>query len=346
MKKIFLLPLVVACMSQLHAQDIHFSQLMQQPLLLNPAEAGLGHDILAIINYKDQWHTVGKMYRTFNTSADFSILKSKRSGSHLGIGVDVFSDKAGDAGMGTTTGQLHLSGILAANDKNLLSLGLMGGFGQRSMNYQNLYWDSQFDGSQYDATLPTGESGAFANYGYLDVGAGAAWFFSAGHSTLSSNDAKIFNFGFAVHHLNKPAYSFYGDGGQRLPMKYVAHGSADIGVKNYNLVLQPSYIVMVQGGHHEITPGILFKYITKESSKYTGRKQSSAFALGGYFRYQDAIVAEARYEFAGWSVGTSYDINISNLSTATNARGGFEISLRYMTPNPFGGKGGGTSKFN
>lgn len=343
-KNLLILPLVFVAITGTYAQDIHFSQLTETPLLLNPAEAGLGHDVLAIINYKDQWHTIGKMYRTFNTSADFSVLK-KTNGNHLGVGVDVFSDKAGDAGMSTTTAQLHLSGVLAANDNNLLSAGLFGGYGQRSLQYDKLTWDNQYDGQQYVSTLSSREPGSFANYGYLDVGAGVAWFFSAGHSTLSSNDAKLFNVGFAVHHLNTPNYSFYGAGDQQLPLKFVTHGNASIGVKNYNLVLEPSYIVLIQGGHHEVTPGMMFKYITKESSKYTGRKQASAFALGGYFRLKDAIVAEARYEFAGWSVGTSYDINVSNLSTASNARGGFEISLRYMSPNPFGGKAA-TSKFN
>jgi hypothetical protein len=38
----------------------------------------------------------------------------------------------------------------------------------------------------------------------------------------------------------------------------------------------------------------------------------------------------------------SYDVNISSLKTASKARGGFEISLHYIAPNPFGG--GQTSK--
>ncbi|TND09478.1 MAG: hypothetical protein FD123_1284 [Bacteroidetes bacterium] len=346
-KKLLILPLVFVVFAEANAQDIHFSQITATPLLLNPSQAGLGHDVLAIINYKDQWRSVAtaSAYRTFNTSADFSLLK-KPSGTHLGMGVNIFSDKAGDANMGTTTGQLHLSGVLGVNDNNLVSAGIFGGYGQRSLQYDKLYWDNQYDGVQYNSALPSGEPQTFANYGYLDIGAGMSWFFSAGHSTLSSNDAKLFNLGVAFHHLNKPVYSYYGNSDERLPMKIILHGNADIGIKNYNLVLQPSYIVMLQHAHREITPGLVFKYITKESSKYTGRKKASAFMLGGYFRMKDAIVATAGYEFSSWAIGMSYDINISDLSTATNARGGFEISLRYILPNPFGGKATSTSKFN
>src|SRR4051812_22885472 len=83
------------------AQDIHFSQLAQTPLLLNPAETALSHNILAIINYKDQWQSISKTpYRTFNVSGDMAFMK-KKNGNHLGIGLDVFSDKAGDGAMGT-----------------------------------------------------------------------------------------------------------------------------------------------------------------------------------------------------------------------------------------------------
>jgi type IX secretion system PorP/SprF family membrane protein len=120
------------------AQDIHFSQLTEASLLLNPAEAALGHDILAVINYKDQWKSVStaSAYKTFNVSTDFAFLK-KQNGNHLGLGINIFSDKAGDGAMSTTTGNLHLSGVLAANDDNLFSVGIYGGFGQRS-------WPAQF----------------------------------------------------------------------------------------------------------------------------------------------------------------------------------------------------------
>lgn len=346
-KQILLLPLIFILISDTNAQDIHFSQFTATPLLLNPSQAALGHDVLAIVNYKDQWRSVAtaSAYRTFNASADFAVMK-KENGSHLGLGVNIFSDKAGDANMGTTTGQLHVAGVLGIDDNNLISGGLFGGYGQRSLQYDKLYWDNQYDGSQYNSSLPSGEPQNFANYGFLDVGAGASWFYSEGHSTLSSNDARLFNLGVAVHHLNRPKYSYYGNGEDRLPIKVMFHGTADIGIKNWSLVLQPSYLVMLQGAHREITPGLNFKYITQESSKYTGRKKASAFYLGAYFRMKDAVVANAGYEFSSWSIGTSYDINISDLSVATKARGGFEISLRYMLPNPFGGRVTSTSKFN
>lgn len=338
---ITLLGATVAQTVSVAAQDVHFSQITETPLLLNPSQAGLGHDIRASINYKDQWRSVvSAPYKTISASADFALLK-RSNGTHLGVGVNFFNDKAGDANMVTTMGQLHVAGIVGINSSNLLSVGIVGGYGMRSMNYTALQWGNQYDGQQYNSGLSSGEPGNYSSFGYMDFGAGISWLFAVGDATLSSKDAKTINIGFSVQHLNKPAYSFYGESSQKLPMKYVLHGNASLGMKNTNLILEPSYLVALEGGHHEITPGVMCKYIIGQSSKYTGRKNSSAISFGGVFRVMDAFVPMVRYEFANWSITTSYDINVSGLTAASRARGGFEISIRFLTPNPFGGSSGG-----
>jgi type IX secretion system PorP/SprF family membrane protein len=322
----------------LSAQDVHFSQTTETPLLLNPSQAGLGNDVRAYVNYKDQWRSVvSAPYTTINASADFALLKNN-SGTHMGVGVNLFNDKAGDARMTTSMGQLHVSGIVALSKNNLLSAGIVAGYGQRSLNNSVLTWGSQYDGQQYNGGLPSGEPANFASFNYLDIGAGVSWLFATGTSNLSSKDAKIFNIGFSVMHLNKPAYSFYGQSDKRLPMKIVAHGNATIGLKNTNLILEPSYFVAIQGGHREIIPGCMVKYIFGQTSLYTDRKKSTALSYGLFFRINDAIVPMLRYEYSYYSIAASYDFNVSGLTAASRAKGGFEISLRYMVPNPFGQK--------
>ncbi|MBI3509357.1 MAG: PorP/SprF family type IX secretion system membrane protein [Bacteroidetes bacterium] len=315
------------------AQDIHFSQLSETPLLLNPAMAGLAHDFMAVINYKDQWRSVtNNPFKTFNVSTDAAFMK-KSNGSHAGVGLDFFSDRAGDGAMGTTTGQIHLSGVLAISDNSLLSAGIYGGFGQRSLSYDKFYWDNQYVGGALDLNAPSMEPTTFSNRTYADMGAGLAWFYGKGHATISSNDQRTMNAGFSVQHINQPVYSFYGNTDKRLPMKMVAHGNADIGLKNYSLILEPGYIIMIQGGHHEINTGMLVKYIMQEASHYTGRKNPAAFVLGGYYRFGDALNIVTAYELNTLRIGFSYDVNLSNLTVASKSRGGFELSLRYMMTN-------------
>lgn len=315
------------------AQDIHFTQMTQTPLLINPAQAGMTHEVSAIVNYRDQWRSVSENpFKTFNVSADLAYNK-KKSGSHLGVGLNFFSDKAGDGAMKTTTGQLHLSGIVALNESSLLSVGLYGGFGQRSLSYDKLYWDNQYIGGQLDLTAPSYEPTTFANHTYADIGAGLAWYYGTGNNTISSNDAWNVTVGFAVQHINQPVYTYYGNSDARLPMKYIAHGTGEIGIKNFSLVLEPGYLVTIQGGHHEINAGMLVKYWLQEASVYTGRKKPAAFVLGGYYRFGDALNVIAAYEMYPFRLGFSYDINLSGLTSASQARGGFEVSLRFMMVN-------------
>ena len=342
MKNIIIAAVLVSA-SPLLAQDVHFSHITEAPLLLNPSQAGLGHDIRASVNYKDQWRSViSAPYKTISAQADMALMK-KDNGTHLGVGLSVFNDKAGDANMVSTGVNLHVAGIIGLNSSNLLSVGLSGGYGMAGMNYDALTWGNQYDGQQYDGSIASGEPQSYSAFNYFDISAGASWYFATGNSTLSSKDARIYNIGFAVQHINQPVFSFYSDNSAKLPMKIVAHGNAVIGMKNTNLILEPSYYFAMQAGHMEVTPGILCKYVFGQTSMYTDRKKSSAISFGGYFRVKDAIVPMIRYEFSNWAVTTSYDINVSGLSAATRARGGFEVSIRFLTPNPFGGRSGGKS---
>ena len=69
------------------AQDIHFSQFDETQLQLNPADAGVQHDVRVVTNYKNQWQTVGSPYKTFALAGDVRLLRDKKH--HLGLGLRV-----------------------------------------------------------------------------------------------------------------------------------------------------------------------------------------------------------------------------------------------------------------
>jgi hypothetical protein len=55
--------------------------------------------------------------------------------------------------------------------------------------------------------------------------------------------------------------------------------------------------------------------------------ETSIYA-GAYYRPNDAIIPYIGLGTTKMQLGLSYDINISSLKTATQSRGGFEISLQ------------------
>ena len=54
------------------------------------------------------------------------------------------------------------------------------------------------------------------------------------------------------------------------------------------------------------------------------------FNLGSYIRWGDAIIPVIKLESNAFTIGLSYDVNISSLATVSEGRGGFELSLSYI----------------
>ena len=308
------------------AQDIHFSQFDETPLLLNPANVGVQHEIRAIANYKSQWQSVNAPFKTIAVSVDGRLLKNKKN--HLGLGLNFFSDNAGEGQIKTNQVNLSVSGMVLLSKSSLVSAGLMAGYVQRSMNTAANSWSNQYDGMAYNASRPSGEINQTANFNFIDLAGGVQYSYGSNEMYMTANTARKLNIGVSVFHPHQPAYSFYGSN-TKLYTKLVFHGDAAIGIKNSNIVLKPSYVIFIQGPTKEITPGMLFQYLLQDASKYTAIKKFTAVSIGGYYRFKDAFIAVVKFEYNSFALGFSYDVNLSKLRTVSSTRGGFEISLRY-----------------
>lgn len=316
------------------SQDVHFSQFREVPLLLNPGRAGLEKDLRIIINYKDQWRSVAKAYKTFAFSADMALNKKKKD-NYLGLGINVYSDKSGDADMGLTVGSLNLAGVIKTSAKSKLGIGIMAGFGHRFVNYNSLQWEDQYVNGAYSSTATTAEPITVNSYTLPDAAAGVCWNYSKEEQYISANNTLNITVGAAAHHFGFQRFSFYKQTNEKLFTKFIGHTNVAWGVPNSNLIIVPGFMIAYQGPSKEYIGGSHFKYILSENSKYTGIKKASMIGIGFDYRFGDAAIASLTYEMSNFAVGFSYDINLSKLKVASTARGGFEISLRYVTPNPF-----------
>ncbi|MBN8702027.1 MAG: PorP/SprF family type IX secretion system membrane protein [Bacteroidetes bacterium] len=317
------------------AQDIHFSQYLQSPLTMNPSMAGASKDIQVIVNYKDQWRSVASPYKTYAVSADGKYSRKGWEKGFLGYGINVFRDVAGDANMGTTQANISAAYHVYTSAKSTLGAGLQAGFGQKSIDFSKLQWGNQYDGSKYDPNLPTGEPVGSSSFIYPDFGAGVVWNYGTSQRTISSNDGIKASIGASIYHVNKPRTSFYSAANDKLYQRITVHGMSEIGIKNTNVSLIPSFLYNRQGPSQEIIPGCAARYMLKEDSKYTGFVKGAAVSLGGFYRFKDAFVVTSMLEIANYAFGISYDVNTSSLKEASSGRGGFEICLKYVNPSPF-----------
>jgi hypothetical protein len=51
---------------------------------------------------------------------------------------------------------------------------------------------------------------------------------------------------------------------------------------------------------------------------------------GAFLRLNDAIIPTIKLDYNPFSIGLTYDVNISQLKTSSYGRGGFELSLTYV----------------
>lgn len=335
MRKSFALFFVcVAFLSK--AQDVHFTMFHAAPTVLNPATAGvMDGNFRATTNFKNQWGTISNAYNTYAITCDGALFKNNGKKAHLGVAFNAYHDVAGTTRFGTTKANLTLSGIIYSGEYSTLSLGITGGWAQRSISSYNLQWDSQFDGQTYNAYLPSNESFQFENSHYFDFSTGFLWAYGTEASNLASFNKFQAQIGVAYHHLARPELMAYYGTADKLYSRIAFHADMNIAQEYSKLAVRPRIYAFLQGPSYEINIGTMFRYLIQDGSKYTGNAKGFAISGGAYYRFMDAISPSIEIEWGGFTLGYCYDFNISKLRSASSGFGGSEVYLKFQNPNPF-----------
>lgn len=307
--------LVLNIQSIVNAQDIHWSQINNNPLFQNPSNAGnFEGDYRFVGNYKDQWRSVTIPYSTISLSVD---TKSKKQPS-LGYGLLFFHDAAGDGFFRTIELQFNGSYELKwmKNDRHTLRFGINLGLNNRQVNWDLLHFDNQFNGIAFDPSLATDENFQTGNKTNFSLGFGSIY-------TFNLSERKKISIGYGAFNVNQPNQGFY----STIVRRDVRHSIFINGKYPINIDwdLLPIISSSFQGVYTELLLGSAAKR-TLEQSVYAYK----AIYAGLYLRNKDAFIVHAGMDYQNWFVGLSYDINFSDLVPASNARGGFEISVKYI----------------
>lgn len=346
MKKLGLALVCVLCSFGLQAQDIHFSQYIFSSLHVNPGYTGVFNgNIRAQLNYKDQWTTFGNGFRTYAFSYDQKLMQKKWNGSWLGVGLTAFRDEAGDLQLGNTKAMLSVSGVVKLDLDKYLSMGIQGGATQRTMNMGNMRWDDQYDGIMYNPLIQTQDDISFTPFMQPDFSAGIVYDHFDDQSNMISYDVFHMKIGASVHHLTKP-YLAYQSTDERMYMKYIVQGHAFVGFTNTEGGIIPSFFLAKQGPSREALLGLAYRIRLKEAAHFTGFIREAAWSFGADYRFGDAFIPKMAFEANKFTIGVSYDFNVSRLNAATNHMGGLEVSLTFINPDPmyYRKKGGSVPK--
>lgn len=314
------------------AQDIHFSNMDYSPLTLNPGLAGASESAQAIVNYRNQWNSIGVPFQTIAASGEMRVSKGNKriENGFLSFGINLFNDQIGEPRISTNQAAITSAYHLKINNKNFIGLGINAGFGQRALDDGSGQWGNQYNGNQYDASLPSGESLINNSFSYFTTSAGVVYSFNQKNNTKSiNNESFSLIAGVAVYNLNRPTYSFINDSDEKLLMRFSGFANASFVFSESKMAFEPGAYFQMQGPSREIFVGGDYKYFLNDGSKITNFIESNSISGGVYYRVGDAIVVRTAINYSNFTVGMSYDFNASRLTQITRGRGGAEIFLAW-----------------
>lgn len=293
-------------------QDIHWSQFNDNQLFQNPGQAGhFDGDFRFIGNYRDQWRSVTIPYNTFSMSADARF-------NRWGVGLLMFHDQAGDGTFRTIEiqGNVSRSFKLNKDSSHIFRPGINFGMNHRQINWNQLYFDSQYNGYTFDQSIPTMENYQSDRKTNPSIGAGFIY-------EWRRNDRFKLLLGTGAFNLNQPNQGFYTQEIKR-EVRYNCFLKGNFQLNQF-WDLIPSFQYSSQGVYREFMVGSSGKYYLP-SSKNIYR----AFYAGAWYRTNDAAFLSLGYDYKDLFVGVSYDVNFSKLVPASHNRGGLEIAVRYV----------------
>lgn len=311
--------ILAGCLNQgLLAQDLHFSQFMNSPLLTNPANTGFipDGDYRLGVNFRNQWSSIMAIpYKTMSAFGDVQLMKNRDNTGWLGVGGVILHDVAGSGNL--TSNKLY--GSIAyhqmINAGSLVSLGFNTGWVNKQINVSNLKFPDQFDGHFFDNHLPSSATLDANNINYIDmqVGMNYAYF---------PTDKIYMNAGFSAMHVNRPRESFFNASpgiDNRLAIRYTGFLNGSF-MPNDQWIINPNAYFSMQAKSYEIVLGM--------NAHYNLSGDGEKVLIGGlYYRYQDAIIPMIGLGYKDLTFTFTYDATTSSLKNFDNTRGAFEFSL-------------------
>jgi type IX secretion system PorP/SprF family membrane protein len=302
------------------AQDVHFSQFYDVSILRNPALLGIfSGDYKVGVVYRSQWSSISKPYQTAIASGEVRIPVFGDANDFVSIGLLAYYDKAGSIDLQTVGAYPAVTYNKSLHDasNSFLSVGFTGGYLQRSYDPTKATFNNQYQNGAFSQYNPTGEQLSNPKINMWDAGAGVSF-----SSTAGEDKSVNYFVGVGGYHFTQPKSSIDNNDLIKLDMKWTGSAGASIKLNGpFSVFAQGNY--SKQGTYSEIIVGGTVGWNVMQDEK----EKLFSINAGGFFRVGDALIPTFRFEYKDFTVGVSYDVNVSSLKAASNLRGGLEITL-------------------
>jgi len=299
-----------------YAQDLHFSQFFNNPLLTNPANTGFipDADYRLGASYRNQYSNIMAVpYRTMSIYGDAQVFRDRIETGWMGLGGVILRDVAGSGSLTSTKIYASIAYHQMLGLSSLLTAGFNVGWANKRIDQSKLTFPDQFDGKFFDATLPTSVQLLNNSVSYFDMQAGL------NYAYFPTEDIYI-NAGYSIHHVNQPKETFFeGDNTSRLDMRHIGFINGIFKMSD-NVIINPNVYYTIMARSSELVGGMNAAY----NLSGDGSKQIVA---GLYYRYNDALIPMVGLEINNIRFTFSYDVTTSSLKNFNHSFGADEFNL-------------------
>lgn len=319
------------------SQDLTFSQFYENPLLRNPALAGVFNgDIRVSGTLRNQWESVTVPYKTqaFGTEVKFPINER----CSMTGGLEITNDVAGDINLNRVQ-FLPVANVHILTDKlskSYISVAVMGGIVTSQFDPSSLKLGDQYDPTTggYNPNSVSNQRFNKTSFNYRDLSTGFSWSssFELGHDQTATYYA-----GLGIFHLLTDRVLYYNllNAETDLSKKWVLNGGLTLPFSDDDeFIIYGDYLR--QAGNRQFMLGAMygnnvFRYLVDQNSTIF---DGSGLYGGLFYRWNDALVPTVKIDLLNFSFGFSYDVNVSQLQSASQNHGGFECTLSYKALLP------------
>ena len=309
--------LFVVC-GKTFAQDPHYTQFQASPLVVNPAYTGLFEGKWRVMaNYRSQYGNLVDPFITTTFVIDTKLGTQQGSGqSPLNLGIQFMNDRTMQGIFSsnylTATAAYHVK--LDQEGNKTLGLGLLGTYGTRSIDFNQVVFDAQFASGGFNRGLPTGESVLQNMQPFFSVGSGLIF---AAADAAGNN---YFEIGAAGYNLNSPSQTVLADANQKIKPRFA-------GMFTYRRKLNDDVLVGLRG---LIQQQSNIRYIigNLSAARMLSEEGTDMIGAGVWYRTGEGLSPYVFLEFSKMQVGFSYDIATNRFQSGIQPARSFEMSFQ------------------
>jgi type IX secretion system PorP/SprF family membrane protein len=306
--------------TNVHAQDLRFTQWQASDFMINPAFAGSSDGARITANFRSQWPDMPQSYQSYRLAFDQPL-----GDLNSGFGVYALKDDLGDQVLTSLEIGMQFMYQAKISSKAALNAGMQVGMIQRKLNWNNLQFYDQIDAvygfnNAQGLPNPTNEPvPPSLSYSSLDLSIGAAFV-----------TEKVYS-GISLLHINQPPNTFYDDKEHILPLAISFQAGYFIKQKHKKrdpFLAEPVFLFYTQNGFSQWQLGSTF---------------AKSLVIGGLYLKNNlsglsdvCILAGLRKD---WLLFTySYDATIGGLAGETG--GSHEVGMIFRLEDARGASKG------